>query len=285
MAIATPLYGPGAEEPFALRPVPDLAGTAVEDARGRHAGTVYGALADATSGLIRYLDVALAESDRHVLVPLGHTRITGGDARATVELRAATREELRAIPAYEPHLEVDGPYQRAVLAAHGRLFHGQRYYAHPAYDHDGLYAGEHPIIRDTGTPEPATPLRRLTEISGYRVAAGEPDIRGWHLVDNKDVTAGVIDDLLFEPAAEKVRYALVRPQEDSTLIPVPVGFLQIEKEDRIVRTPTLTRADILAIPAYYPGHFHRTDEERVLESIELRLDGERHFDRPDFTIR
>jgi sporulation protein YlmC with PRC-barrel domain len=280
---AAPIYGPGPEEPTALRPVPDLAGAAVVDVQGRHAGYLYGSLADASSGLIRYLDLALEESDRHILVPLGHTRITASDGQATVELRAATREDLRGIPPYEPHQQKpDGAYQRAVLAAHGRLFHGERYYAHPAYDHDGLYAGDHPIIRAAERPEPTRPLYRLAEMPEYRVAGEEADIRGWPLVDKEGVNVGVIDDLLFDPAAGKVRYALVHPQFDSATRPIPIGFLQVKEAEGKVRTATLTRADIQAIPSYSPDHFSRTEEERILESIEARLDGERHFDRPDF---
>jgi hypothetical protein len=282
MTIAAPLYGPGPEEPFALLPVPDLGGTEVADLRGRHAGTVYGTLADARSGLIRYLDVALHGSDRHVLIPLGHTKITREMDRTEVELRAATREELERIPPYEPHQAIDGNYQRAVLQAHGRLFHGERYYAHPAYDHAGLYAGEHPIIHETETTEPAALLRPLAELPEYQVAEGEPEVRGWPLVDRDDIHAGEIEDLLLEPSTGRVRYALARLEDGTATTPIPVGLLQIEEGERVVRMPTLTRDDVEAIPIYRPDHFTRTDEERILETIAARLDGERHFDRPDF---
>lgn len=282
MATAAPIYGPGAEEPFALRPVSDLAGIEVFDVQGRHAGTIYGSLADASSGLIRYIDLALADSDRHVLVPIGHTRLR--QDREELELRAATREDLQQIPTYEPDKQVDGAYQRRVLAAHGRLFHGERYYAHPAYDHDGLYAGEHPIIHDDAGAEPLSPLRRLSEMEEFQVAAGEADIRGWPLVDARDRRAGTIEDLLFDPGAEKVRYALLRPQGDSArpMTPIPIGLLEIAEDDHEVHAPTLSRDDLQALPPYYPGHFNRTEEDLVLRTIETRLDGNRHYDRPDF---
>jgi sporulation protein YlmC with PRC-barrel domain len=283
MDTTTPIDGPDPGEPFAVRPVPDLAGVTVVDADGQHAGTIYGALADATSGLIRYLDVALEGTDRHILVPLGHTRITRSLTGVTTELRAARRGDLRNIPSYEPHQrKIDGAYERDLLKAHGRLFRGERYYAHPAYDHDGLYAGEHPIIRGVELPETTGTLQRLEEVPGYQVAAGEPDIRGWPLVDKEGVRAGVIQDLLFDPDAEKVRYTLVQPSTDTALIPVPIGFQRVEVSERIVRAPTLTRADIEAIPHYFPGHFTRAEEERLLEILEGRLDHGRHFDRPDF---
>lgn len=283
MATAAPLYGPSAEEPFALRPVPDLAGIEAIDAQGRYVGTIYGSLADATSGLIRYLDLALAETDRHVLIPIGHTRLAREGSRTEIELRAATRQDLQRIPAYDPgREEVDGAYQRRVLAAHGRIYQGERYYAHPAYDHARLFAGEHPIITESAGAEPISTLRRLSEMEEFQVASGESDIRGWPLIDAKDRQAGTIEDLLFDPDSEKVRYALLRPAVDSALTPIPVGLIEVEGQERTVRAPSLTRDDLEALPTYYPGHFNRTEEELVLRTIESRLDGERHYERPDF---
>src|SRR5690606_1468661 len=107
--------------------------------------------------------------------------------------------------------------------------------------------------------------------------------RGWPLDDAAGERIGVLDDLLVDPGAEKVRYALARlDSEDREATPIPVGLLQIDGDDEVVRTPTLEREDLEAIPAYHAGEFGREEEEEILETIESRLDGERHFDRPDF---
>ncbi len=173
-----------------LRPVRDLAGIHVRDASGVTIGSIWGSLADAHTGLIRYLDVALDDPPRHVLVPIGHARLramettNGGVTRAgtlsdahELRLRAALLEELTAIPAYTPAGNVDEGYEHALLRAHGQLFHGERYYAHPAFDHRGFYAGPHPLAREPGEPADSglQPLRRLR---GYRLAREEPDVRG-----------------------------------------------------------------------------------------------------------
>lgn len=285
MATAAPLYGPSAEDPFALRPVPDLAGIEAFDMNGRHVGTIHGSLADAVSGLIRYIDLAIVDSDRHVLVPIGHTRLEAENGGGELELRAATKEDLERIPEYVPEREkADGEYQRRVLAAHGRLFRGERYYAHPAYDHRGLYAGDHPIIRDDPGDEPISSLRRLSEAEDVNVASREDDIRGWPLVDAEGKIAGTIEDLIFDPEAEKVRYALYRPETDArtTLTPIPIGFLEIAEEAEEVHAPALSAEDLEALPPYYPGHFNRPEEEELLNTIESLLGAEHHFDRPDF---
>lgn len=236
------VYGPGPEPPEPLRPVRDLRGTEVEDVDGRYAGELYGALTDPESGLIRYLDLALDRDRRHVLVPIGHTRFDSHLGRAEVHLRAASRDELSEIPPYEPDAqEPDGPYQQAVLAAHGRLFYGERYYAHPAYDHSGLYAGEHPIIRGPTPPTAMLPLAPLAELPGYRVMDDEPDIRGWPLFTGDGTRAGSIDDLIVDTDAEKVRYAVVSYAENGATrrVLLPVGFLQVADADELVRALAL----------------------------------------------
>src|SRR5690606_19042602 len=113
------LYGPGAEEPEPLRPVPDLRGARVEDVEGRFAGARRGSLVEEESGRFRSLDVALDDDGRHVLVPLGHARLERERGKPLVHLLGATREELKSIPPYEGGKEVDEAYGREIAQAHG----------------------------------------------------------------------------------------------------------------------------------------------------------------------
>ncbi|HEX7119804.1 MAG TPA: PRC-barrel domain-containing protein [Longimicrobiales bacterium] len=278
------LYGPRPEEPEPLRPVPDLGGTPVEDAEGRFAGTLHGALAEEESGLIRYLDVALEGDRRHVLVPLGHARFDrerGG--RPHVRLLAATRDELRKIPPYTEERPVGAAYGRRVTQAHGRLFHGERYYAHPAFDHRGLYAGEHPIIRGPAIPRALAPLEPMSALPGFEIAEGEPDIRRWPLhVEGRRI--GTIDDLVVDPAEGKVRYAIVGIETEGRQVLLPVGYLRIGIDGDVVDAPALTEADVRALPTYTsPEPIGRDLEQRVRTTLDERLDGDgRHFRRPDY---
>lgn len=281
------LYGPGPEPAEPLRPVGDMAGLPVDDAAGRPAGEVYGALAEARSGLIRYVDLQLAGSDRHVLVPVGHTRVRRAHGQNRLHLRAATREDLSEIPPYEVDPEqLDDRYQRMLLTRYGRLFYGERYYAHPAFDHSGLYAGEHPIVREPTPAAPApTGLLPLSDLPAFRVVEQEPDIRGWPVRSGKDEHVGRLADLMVDPDAHRVRYAVVEADDGvprRTLL--PVGFLQIDARTERVRLPVLTAEDVRALPAYNPDRpITRTDEDRLRHSLEARLDGRRRFQRPDFS--
>jgi hypothetical protein len=146
------------DERIPLRSVPDLRGTATQDASGVSVGRLWGSLAEADTGLLRYLDLQLSSRPRHVLVPIGHARLREHDGPAVLR---PLLEDLEAVPEYDPgQHELDDEYEQELLEQHGRAYHGERYYAHPAFDHTGLYAGTHPILRTAqlGTGEMLRPL-------------------------------------------------------------------------------------------------------------------------------
>lgn len=271
----------------ALVPVPDLAGTPAADAEGRFFGEVFGALAQADTGLIRYLDLDVHGEDRHVLVPIGHVRVARPDEPSSgVRLRAATVSDLASIPPYEPHRPPPAEAEeRAILSAHGRLFSGERYYAHPAYDHSGLYAGGHPLQRAPATPAGAE-LVRLSELPEHEVAEEAHDIRGWPVVTRDEAVVGPVDDLVADPAALRARYALVRladrgggAEPDRVLL--PVGYLELDAAGGRVLVPALDAADVRALPPQR-GPIRRADEDEVRTALERVLQGPRRFQRPDF---
>ena len=265
-----------------LRSVPDLRGTQAEDASGLGIGTLWGALSEADTGLLRYLDLQLRRQSRHVLVPIGHARLRELEGVARVRLRAALLEDLEAIPAFHADAEgFDEGYEHGVLEACGRAFHGERYYAHPSFDHSGLYAGDHPIVR-AGRVEPAAVLEPLAELGDYRVARGEPDIRDWPLRGAGGKELGTIRDLVVDVVAEKVRYVVLEPPAAERRVLVPVGYLRIDRDDARVAAPALATADVAALPGYAGGSVERTDEDAVLAVLREQLRGGRRYLGPDF---
>jgi hypothetical protein len=265
----------------ALRAVPDLAGIPVEDASGLSVGELFGALVEADTGLLRYIDLSLAAADRHVLVPIGHARVrTDESGSPHFRLRAALIEELQQIPPFPADVaHIDDPFERELLEAYGRSFHGERYYAHPAYDHQGIYAGDHLVVGD-GLADDAGALRRLSYLPGWRVAKGEPDIRDWPLL-LACANSVRIRDLVVEPAVEKVRYIVVDTPDGAQARLLPIGFLQIEREARVVRAD-LTAADLAALPAYDGGGVSREQEDRLRTALQRRHAGRRRYALPDY---
>jgi hypothetical protein len=266
-----------------LRTVPDLRGLVAEDASGLHVGELWGALAEADTGLLRYLDLQLTDQPRHVLVPIGHARIRGSAPDARVRLRAALLEELQAIPAYESDPDaIADPYERALLEAHGRAYHGERYYAHPSYDHSGLYAGEHPLVRTDSQLPPAAPLLPLGELPGYRIADEAPDIRGWEVFGAADGRLGVVHDLIVDTVAEKVRYAVLDDASGERRLVLPIGYIHVDPAAGRVHAPALYADDLHELPGWTGGALERTDEEALQAALRERVRAERRYLAPDF---
>jgi photosynthetic reaction center H subunit len=268
-----------------LRAVPDLCGIRVDDSTGIRVGTLYGALAEADTGLLRYVDLALDALDRHVLVPIGHTRVrarTPNDKEPHVRLRAALLEELERIPPFPADVShVTDPFERALLEAYGRTFHGERYYAHPAYDHEHLYVGEHSVVGPL--EEATTTLARLAFLPGWHVAEGEPDIRRWSLLPGQGEPFEIID-LVVEPAAGKARYVVLAHAETGAARLLPVGYLQIDAPQGSVHAPGLTAADLLALPEYDGGGVSRADEDQLAAVLRARLAGRRRYALADYRL-
>jgi hypothetical protein len=272
-----------------LRSVPDLGGLAVADAGGRPIGHVYGALAEADTGLIRYIDLDLSTSRRHVLVPIGHARIRTDRPTPDVRLRAAVLSDLERIPEYTPsNAVVDDAYERELLTAYASSFYGDRYYAHPAYDHSGLYVGEHPIVsvgaqRARRPAKPAAPsLTLLSDAEDYRVARDECDIRGWPLMTDADLPSGRVTDLVVDLDEEQVRYVIVDVADGAGATLLPVGFLQLDQRREAVRAPGLRHDDLASLPRFDHEAIGRELENTIRDMLRSRLLDRRRYSLPDF---
>lgn len=258
----------------------DLNGLPVYDADSVPVGATFGVLTEAESGLVRFFDIALEGRGRHVLVPVGHARLENHLGRTRLRLRAATAQALDRIPAYEPHTAWhDDVFQNELLTAFGRLFEGQRYYAHPAYDHAGLYAGAHPLLRDPLAPATAAGLQRLSHVPAFQVAADEPDIRGWTVTGEHGGHSAAVTDLLIDTQAGQVRYLVVRRVSDDRETVVPIGYCELA--DGAVHVP-LSNEDLLALPQFTEQSLGRADEARLRAVLDSVLSGSRRYLRPDF---
>jgi hypothetical protein len=283
------LYGPGPENPPPLVSTGDLAGLRTTDVEDRPVGELFGALSEEQSGLIRYLDVELDGAAKHVLVPIGHTRIDHDSVHPRVRLRAATFEDLLDVPEYDPHeTALDGTFQERLLQAYGRLFYGSYYYAHPAYDHSALYAGDSPVLiaeggaADAGETPEAASVVELTR-TGQGVSA-QHDLRGLPVEDVTGEDVGTVTELLVDRNAGQPRYAVVDLAEPRRATALPLGYLSRNRDGDRARTVDLTVEDIRLLPAYEVP-FTREAENRLLAALERRLSGARYFQRPDFRRR
>lgn len=258
----------------------DLENLPVYDAEQVPIGATFGVLCEADTGLVRYFDVSIEGRKRHVLVPVGHARLEMNLGRFRLRLRTATVDELERIPAYEPHTAWhEDRFQDELLTAYGRLFEGQRYYAHPAYDHSGLYAGGHPLLREPlDTPSPSG-LRRLSAARDFRISDSQTDVRGWSLIGNSGTRIGRVIDLIIDTDEEEVRYVLVQREIDAVYTALPVGY--VELGDETVRVK-LSEKDLQALPEVAGETFERPAEAELRAVLESVLSGPRRYERVEF---
>lgn len=263
-----------------LHATTDLNGLPVYDVDQIPIGKSFGVLADAETGLVRFFDIELDNHSRHVIVPVGHVRVEMHMGRQRVRLRAATADDLEKIPAYEPHVVWhDDAFQNELLNAFGRLFDGERYYAHPAYDHSGLYAGTHPLLSEPLSTPAQGGLRRLSKATEFRVAEGESDIRGWDLMGEHGVRIGKVNDLVIDVEAQQVRYVLVRRETDDQTIAIPIGYVDLDADT--VRAP-LTADELFELPIFEGEEIQREDEVRLRAALDAVMQGAKRYRRPDF---
>lgn len=104
--------------------------------------------------------------------------------------------------------------------------------------------------------ESYTSLNRLRELrgSGYEIIDGQPDIIGWVIKDSYDNRIGIVDDLLFDPEQQKVRYIIANLKDnafdlDKRKVIVPIGNAELHETNDDVILP-ISRWQLRALPTY-----------------------------------
>jgi hypothetical protein len=103
--------------------------------------------------------------------------------------------------------------------------------------------------------KPTTRLRELRG-SGYEIAKGQPDIRGWDVRDDHRRKIGKVRDLIFDLRASKVRYMVVDVLDVKDLdlekrtVLVPIGLAELDQRDDDVILSTITPFQLRALPRY-----------------------------------
>ncbi|HVG14277.1 MAG TPA: PRC-barrel domain-containing protein [Chitinophagaceae bacterium] len=104
----------------------------------------------------------------------------------------------------------------------------------------------------------STKLKRLQELrgSGYEVAKGQPDIRGWEVRNDQGHLIGKVHELIFDSRANKVRYMIINVNDSREMqlekrtIMVPIGLAVLEQKDDDVILQNVTPFQLRALPRY-----------------------------------
>ena len=83
-------------------------------------------------------------------------------------------------------------------------------------------------------PGAAGELHRLSDSHHYRIASGEPDIRGWEVRTLSGTRLGEVEDLLIDPTRGEVIMLDVDLNDSRDRINLPIRAVQIDRERNYV---------------------------------------------------
>jgi len=115
----------------------------------------------------------------------------------------------------------------------------------------------------------------LDDLNDYKVADGDPDVRGWEVLGADGHRIGEVDDLLVDTLEMKVRYLDVELDNENLEgstdrhVLIPIGSARLDEEEDQVFVDTMNATSIARIPGYAHEPLTRDYE------TELRT----HFDR------
>ena len=119
----------------------------------------------------------------------------------------------------------------------------------------------------------------LSELDDFKVADGDPDIRGWDVMTQDGRTVGEVDELLVDTSAMKVRYIAIDLDDDvagsDRKVLVPIGAAQLDADDERVLVIGISAEQFATLPEYRREAFDRDFETSLLSSY----DGERDTGR------
>lgn len=116
----------------------------------------------------------------------------------------------------------------------------------------------------------------LGQLDDYKVADGDPDVRGWEVLSSDGRKIGEVDELLVDTNAMKVRYLDVDVDDGMIAggmdrhVLIPIGYARLEQERDCVMVDGLASADLQALPAYDQGPLTRDFESSVRDSFSSR---------------
>lgn len=100
---------------------------------------------------------------------------------------------------------------------------------------------------------------RLRELkgSGFEIAKGQPDIRGWDVREPGRRKIGTVRELIFDIKAHKVRYAVIDVLDVKELdlekrsVLVPIGLCELDAHDNDVFLHTVRPWQLRGLPRYH----------------------------------
>lgn len=114
----------------------------------------------------------------------------------------------------------------------------------------------------------------IDKLDDFKVAEGDPDVRGWEVTASDGRKIGEVDNLLIDTAAMKVRYLDVDldddllENDDDRHVLIPIGYARLNEDDDRILVDALASTDITGLPAYTHQPITRDFENEVRMSCD-----------------
>jgi uncharacterized protein (TIGR02271 family) len=109
----------------------------------------------------------------------------------------------------------------------------------------------------------------LDDLDDFKVADGDPDVRGWEVLGSDGRKVGEVDQLLVDPSAMKVRYLDVDVDDDlagdDRHVLIPIGYARLDRDDNRVLVDAVASGDLATLPMYQSGPVTREYEDTLRE--------------------
>ncbi len=119
----------------------------------------------------------------------------------------------------------------------------------------------------------STGYSHLEELTGsdYEIKDGQPDIKGWKVLDVQRKRVGEVTDLLFNPQTNKVRYLIADLKHNdfnlaARKIAIPIGLAELHEHDDEVLLPQVTAIHLTSLPGYEKGKPLTQDKELAIRN-------------------
>jgi uncharacterized protein (TIGR02271 family) len=126
----------------------------------------------------------------------------------------------------------------------------------------------------------------LSDLKGYKVASGYPDIRGWEIYGLGDAHLGEVKDLIVDTGACRARYLVAAVGKSGFLglgkrreVIVPIGRARLEDNRDRVFLDNLNLEQLEAFPEWDRNSFNRERESSFFPSLGTGAD---RYNNPDY---
>ncbi|WP_158827944.1 DUF2382 domain-containing protein [Mucilaginibacter lacusdianchii] len=122
--------------------------------------------------------------------------------------------------------------------------------------------------------ENSAEYNHLEELGGsdYEIVDGQPNIKGWDVKNEQGQVIGEVDELLFNPATQKVRYIVLDTDANDLALEarkvlIPIGVAELHENDDDVIVPYATKERLETLPAYTGNELTAATETAILTAF------------------